>query len=213
MAVGRKRSRPDEEERVGKVRLEDWLPSSPRRNPTHVLRVDFEGRLLIVNYCGVFAAKKAFDHIVSEEEYKWLDSKTIQTESGLKVRSDQLEEIVEYDFSKEQQEWDFPEEERRKFYAIRSRPEDREQARKERNERLGVDQDDKPERTKKERTPRASREGLVTVQMIAEEFGIEPREARGILRKAKVEKPSAGWAGNETWADNIRKIIEKGMKK
>lgn len=57
--------------------------------------------------------------------------------------------------------------------------------------------------------PRASRNGLVTIQAIAEEMGMTPRDARGILRKAKLPKPPCGWAWKEEDAAPIRELMEK----
>lgn len=128
------------------------------------------------------------------------------------IQSDQLEEIVEYDFSREEQEWDFPENERRSVLGV-VKPTSVEE-RKARNERLGVSDDSRSRErpAKREKTPRASREGLTTVQDIAKELGIEAGDARAILRKAKIDKPSHGWAGDEKWANEIRAVIKKGMK-
>lgn len=69
-------------------------------------------------------------------------------------------------------------------------------------------QEAKP-KEKKEKRP--SRDGLISVADIAKELGIEAGDARSILRKAKVEKPAAGWAGDAKWAEGIRATIKKGI--
>lgn len=43
-------------------------------------------------------------------------------------------------------------------------------------------------------TPRASREGLITLANLCKEEGVEASDVRAALRKKKVEKPAAGWA-------------------
>lgn len=58
---------------------------------------------------------------------------------------------------------------------------------------------------------RSSREGLIDVATIAGEFDIEARIARGILRGAKITKPDCGWAGNKTWADLIRSVLNDAL--
>lgn len=70
-----------------------------------------------------------------------------------------------------------------------------------------------PKGTPKEDTPAAAGEGY-TIQELCKEIGIEPTEARKILRAQKVQKPGGRWA----WADKkaaapIKKIIEDNREK
>lgn len=187
--------------------------SSPTRPPTHDIRIECQGRLLITNYCHVFAAKKAFEEAIGDEDYKWVDHRTVVTDRGVKVQSNQLEEIVEYEYSKVEHEWDYPDEKKRAVRLVTHGKPSQEE-REERNKRLGIDNSApvKAPREKRESKPRASREGLTSVADIAGELDIEASEARAILRKAKVEKPAAGWAGDEAWAKRIREILKKGKK-
>lgn len=210
MARRRSERRADVAER-GEVPV--WYTACPSRNPTHVLRGDYDNRLVIVSFCAVFAAKKAFEILTAGETYKWLNTKTVVTSGGMKITSEQLEEIVEYDFSKTEQEWDFPPSDtRNSLISARNRQATAEE-RIERNERLGIEAPrESVKREKKEHVPKPSRDGLITVQAIAQELNIEAGEARAILRKAKVEKPEAGWAFNDNEAKSIRDIIKKGMK-
>jgi hypothetical protein len=51
----------------------------------------------------------------------------------------------------------------------------------------------KPAAVKKPKM-REVRAGMITVAAIAPEYGLLPREARGLLRAAKIAKPKVGWA-------------------
>lgn len=212
--MGRRRTGTARREEVadGTIRLQEWTPSNPTRPSTHVLYISHEERLVVLAYCAAFAAKKAFETALDGDEYKWIDHRTIQTSRGVKIKSNELEEIVEYDFSRTEEEWDYPPTDRSSILRV-VRPQTKEE-RESRNSRLGVSNDnasvERP--AKREKTPRPSREGLISVQSIAQELGIEAGEARQILRKAKIEKPEAGWAGDEKWANEIRTVIKKGLK-
>jgi hypothetical protein len=166
------------------IRSEEWAPASPTRPPTHSIRFDNgPDRLLVVSYCATWAAKKAVDTVIGEEEFKWINNRVIEVENGVRIKSDQLEEIMEYEMPARYEEWDFPPHETNKPL---------------------------PPRIKKERgATREMRKGLVTVQQICEELGIDPREARGFFRKRKLEKPAVGWAFDEGRANEIRKMLEK----
>lgn len=59
--------------------------------------------------------------------------------------------------------------------------------------------------------PRASRDGLVPIADIAAELGIEPREARAVLRGLKVEKPAAGWAFPAAEVPAVRERIRAAL--
>lgn len=64
------------------------------------------------------------------------------------------------------------------------------------------------------RAKKVSREGLITVASIAEEYGLIPREARGLLRSAKLPKPSCGWAyeAKDPALDKVREVLKAGKQ-
>jgi hypothetical protein len=70
-------------------------------------------------------------------------------------------------------------------------------------------------REKKERTPRPSKEGMVTIQQICAELKIEPSDARAALRKGKFEKPGAGWSWkpDDPELKKIRDYVKANAKK
>ena len=59
----------------------------------------------------------------------------------------------------------------------------------------------------KTRAP-VSRDGLVSIGDICDEIGMNPRDARKILRN-KVEKPDAGWAWTPKDAEAIKALLKK----
>ena len=82
-------------------------------------------------------------------------------------------------------------------------------------EMFAPEEADKPVKQKREKPKsvvREARAGLISVAQIAEELSILPRVARWYLRDLKVEKPSHGWAGDETWASVIRESLKVAMK-
>jgi hypothetical protein len=193
------------------IRSEEWAPASPTRPPTHSIRFDNgPDRLLVVSYCATWAAKKAVDTVIGEEEFKWINNRVIEVENGVRIKSDQLEEIMEYEMPARYEEWDFPPHETNKLRQIAMSSTDIEKAREERRPKNPATGEPLPPRIKKERgATREMRKGLVTVQQICEELGIDPREARGFFRKRKLEKPAVGWAFDEGRANEIRKMLEK----
>jgi len=212
MEMARRRAVTERDQAVVKgIRTQDWMPSSPTRNPTHALYIRWQGRLFATSYCACFAAKKAFDLAVDGDEYKWIDHRTVQTSRGVTISSDELEEIVEYDYSKEEQEWDFPDNDRRSVLVV-VRPQTKEE-REARNQRLGVNDDSEPRErpAKKERVPRASKEGLTTIQQIAQELKAEAGDCRAVLRKKKIDKPDVGWAWEPAKAAEIRAMLQKEL--
>lgn len=59
---------------------------------------------------------------------------------------------------------------------------------------------------------RPSRDGLVSIGVIAKEMGLIPREARAILRSIKMVKPACGWAWTSGEVDGIKKALDDGRK-
>lgn len=64
-------------------------------------------------------------------------------------------------------------------------------------------------RTKAPATP----QGGFTIQDLALELGCSPGQARAVLRKSKLEKPSRGWRWSSSEeAEPYRKAVKKGLK-
>lgn len=189
---------------------EPWssAPKRPARYALYCFNEDKNRRYIETAYA-LYAIKKIFEAVVDGEEYKWLKTTEIcLAESGIRIRSDKLEEIIEYEYTEAEEAWEpgVP----YTTYINQLKHGERiadtlEQA--ERNERGELKVTSKKASTK----PRASRDGLVTVQAIAEELGVLPRDARGVLRAKKLQKPAAGWAWSEKEAEDIKKMLQSEL--
>ncbi len=60
---------------------------------------------------------------------------------------------------------------------------------------------------------RAPRDGMVPVGDIAAAFGVTAREVRGALRKARVPKPSQGWAWKPADVEGVKKLVGEALGK
>lgn len=204
--------------------MEQPYPSSPSVPPKYCLYMRYphdapegEARLLIVNFYGTYAAKKTLEAVIGDDEYKWKMSNkstmlrgnpdTIITSRGVKIREPSaLDEIIEYEYTREEEAWEVPPE---KLRTIRSflRPYPDEAIPSEN----GKHEEEPLRRDRAERTPRPSREGLVNISEICERLRLEPRNARAILRKAQIAKPEQGWAWPADEAAKIEAEIKSRM--
>lgn len=189
--------------------LEKAWPSSPARPPRFVLYCTNHDsdRRYIVNSYACYAIRKIFDALVGENEVEPspLDERTM-TFGDIDIKSDQMQTILDYQYSKAEEEWTlpmpYPEQIHLFLYGQRMA-------------RALPSADSEPAPKKKdpvERKPKMDRTGKITVQSIAEELKMDPRDARAALRKAKVAKPAGGWLGDEAWAKDIRGILAKAAK-
>lgn len=214
--MGRRKQGSDKDK--GEVKngvLEEAWPSSPVRNPRYVLYCyNHENeRRWIVNSYGLYAIRKIFDALVGDNEVapSPLDPDRTVTFGDIDVRSEQLDAILNHQYSKAEEAWELPV----------PYPNDIEQFLRGRRMGTGVKETDKgDDEYKKARRggkvpkpvkERIDRTGLITVQKICDDIKMEPRDARAALRKAKIEKPSGGWLGDAAWAKEITEILKKAQ--
>jgi hypothetical protein len=162
----------------------------------------------------MYAAKKTFDYLVRDDDYTWTQPDEVTTQGGLIIKAtglagrSALEAIIEYEYTDAEDEWHPSDYDcrgldvmRAEHFTPRAAPE------------LRVVEGGKKERAPRpERAPKPSRDGLVSVGDIAKELGVEPREARGVLRSLKLPKPDAGWAWPAAEAETIKTKIKEGLK-
>lgn len=189
--------------------LEYAWSSSPRRPPRYVLYCfnHETNRQYVINSHGTYAAKKLLDALTAEainkEDYR-VKGNTISF-GDIDIRSDELSDILAHKYTNIEAEWELPApypNEISNF--LHGAPISR-----------GLIQENRNERGELERPvpkPKIDRSGKVTVQDIAAELKMHPRDARTILRKAKIAKPEGGWLGDAAWADGIRKALKDGQK-
>lgn len=117
-----------------------------------------------------------------------------------------MEELLELELTGGEAEWELPE-----FYAVQSRI-IRSPMRAQSSEEDGEDRPARVKREPKPEKPKVDKTGLVSVGDIAAQMKIEPRDARGALRKQNIEKPESGWLWPASKVEEIKAIISRGLK-
>lgn len=182
--------------------LKEPFPSSPSRNPIHVLYISKGEKENIQTFAATYSTKKFVEAILEDDEWVLETSQHLKASSGIHIRCSEMKAIMEYKYTPEEKAWELPHPYPREAFAFR-------------HGRLPNAPERAPERVtapKKPRVPRASREGLISIGDLAEELNMKPRDARGILRKAKLEKPACGWAWSKEDAEDIRDLIRRSAK-
>ncbi len=160
-----------------------------------------KGNYLFTNYHSEYAAKHALDAVLEGKTYKWINRRLIITDDGISIKGENvtdLETIIEYKFKGKEAQWMMPEP-YKTYYA-----------------RLAGNVEAPPSRVStptqsptRTLTPSVERpDGLTPLSDIADELGIDPRDARQILRKHS-EKPAWGWAWPANAIEQIRQILRK----
>lgn len=180
----------------------EWVLNFARRR-------DWAWNSLNIHVWGAaFAAKKYCEAVLADDEWIWElnpdgteSNDSLVSSSGIRISTNStstrhLREVMEHEYSIAEMGWDLP-------YPYPQ------MAAKWRARRLWEDLRSASQEPRRRGVPRASRSGLVTIQTIAEEYGMTPRDARGILRKAKVPKPACGWAWKPDDVQPIRDLMEK----
>lgn len=212
MARGRRGT--DQGTQLGPREIEPPYPSSPSRPPRFCFYLRRGDRQQAHPVYATYAAKKIFDHLTRNQSFKWAQPDEVITDGGTHIRlvgmagRAALETVVEYEPTPKEAEWELGDSERNRLDSMLV--DFVERAAPEQTERPPVagrtKRDPKPERA-----PRPVRDGLVSVGTIAQELGLNPREARGILRSLKLSKPDAGWAWPAAEAASVKARIAAEM--
>lgn len=150
-----------------------------------------EGRLHTVTWSEAYAARVFLEHLIGKKEPRWTGMNCFVTSTGVEVscsspdnREDEncIERALNHDFTKAELAFQLPDQERRQI-AMLTRPWPD-------VEKIAPKGQAKVERGLAARRPDGS---FVTVAQLCEEMGLEAREGRAALRKAKIEKPTWGW--------------------
>lgn len=196
--------------------LKEPFPSAPKRWGQYCIWSEFKGRMMIRSFCEKYAAKYYLDELIKGSNITWISDKEILIADGPVVKSDYLEELMEHEFTKKEEQWKLPPNYAAECDAFR------------RGEKVTMsdgnnqsaspakvkrpDADPKPEKVKKERAPRP--DGLIALQDICVELKIEPKDARTVLRSKKIEKPAHGrWEWPQEEVAAIKKVIAGAGKK
>lgn len=192
----------------------DPFASSPAKPPKCSLRMEWPDtdQMQLRTFRDFWGAKKLFDFLTDFKAVRWLTTtKLVVNETGMVISSPELEQIVEHKLDKKHEQYQWTEPFLSEVTAFKNKTTIKSSKG---NDKPKRERDDtpRPTREKKERVPRPSKDGLITIGDIASDMKIEPRIARGILRDTKTPKPDAGWAWAKNEVDAIKTIIKKGLK-
>jgi len=187
--------------------LPDPHPSPPARCGKYVLYINKgEDKAWAIIWMEAYAAKKFVEACLGDHPYKLESANFLKAANGVTIRTDPRDKdgkaytirgILAHRYTKLEQEWELTQPSARTAYIIcHGKPPN--------EPKLKVVREPKP---KRERVPRASREGLTTIQDLAAELDMKPRDARAKLRKAKIPKPDAGWAWADDDLEDIKTIL------
>lgn len=170
-----------------------------------------DGRMMSSAWNSAYAARKYLEFVMDGEEVDWTALNKFITHHGVEVScmapSDRLEENVieealNHKFTKAEEAFVIPQKDRDAFIRmVRPYPD--------------VEKPGSTGKAKIDRKGPNKPDGkYISVAQIAEEAGVEPRDARASLRKAKFEKPDWGWSF-KAGSDDLKKatsIIKKGAR-
>lgn len=192
--------------------LDHPFPSSPSRPPKYHISFSHGEKLLqSVGFGALYSARIYIATAIGKNEIKWRGDDSFFVEDiGLTVKGDGLEDIMEHELSKTEEAWELPDPYLGDATAIATG-----ERRKVRRTALDSEGEDVKEKTKTKepkepkasKKPRASADGLTTLSEICAAIGIEPRDARAILRKSNTAKPDAGWAWSAKEATSIKQLL------
>lgn len=194
--------------------LEEAFPSPPFRNPKYNIRHETEdGKYSITTWMTLYACKHAVALLMRGEGYSWKNTKTIVTDSGRIIRSDHLEEIMEYDLSEKEKQFIMPEPVMSHLSGNPLKlPENLSVPKK--MERYPAASSEGDRRSSRERAVinRAAQKptGDVTPQTIANTLSVTPSQVRSAMRKLKIEKP---YSWDKTTGGEITAQVAKALGK
>ncbi|USN16566.1 hypothetical protein POLEWNIK_00400 [Brevundimonas phage vB_BpoS-Polewnik] len=168
--------------------------------------------MIVMCFLATYAAKHFVNAVLQGEAFKWAKSDTVIGENGVKVRCELLEEIIEYEWEAGEAGWELPSNFLNQCQLLRREYRDDAPVSTGTEGDEEVERPKKPKREPKPEKVKIDKTGLISVGEIAEQMGIEARDARGALRKQKVEKPDGGWLWPADKVEAIKKVIKAGLK-
>ena len=184
--------------------------SSPNRPPVACVYMNREDLIYVSTWGAIYAAHHLVMTAVRDHTYK-LDKaphssmSRLTTDDGLIIKSDQLDDILEYRLKQDEKEWVLPKEELAQLNRLRG-------------ERYAVGRAAATSEPRAPREPKEPKErtetptGYTSLAALCDTLGVEPREARALLRKSTYAKPAFGWAFNAEQIDEVSKIIISGKR-
>lgn len=185
-------------------------PSSPSKWGKYCLWISHPDRFLILTYAEAYYPKRMIDELISDKTWDWAKNKTeIFVEGGWVIKSDYLKELMDYKYKKNEEDCDLEKQDQQRIDRILygkaiPQPPISEKAK----DHASKEYDKEVKRAeKKKHVERPT--GLIALQDICEELKIDPRDARAILRKKKIDKPEHGrWEWSKDEVDKIKRILK-----
>lgn len=187
--------------------------TTPAKHVIYATRPGEVDRGMAILFSADYAAAHFVATLIGSSTFEWEETPTWQkmpqllTSNGVRIRSDHLDRLVAYEFNETERQWSLPDEYSRMARAFRfaliARPE--------------AESDDEPEGdvdrpASKEPKVKIDRSTKVSIQAIAEELTMTPKEARTILRKLNVQKPEGGWLFDPTEVEPLKKKLLENRK-
>lgn len=188
--------------------LEPPYPAAPYRPTKYCLYVTKNENLATWGFTAAYAAKKFLEILLADDTLDRITSlngkpTTILSSSGIKVFCDEIDELLDYEYTANEKLWGLNEPEFSNALRFRNSSGYEQSTRV-----VQSDNADQPKKEKPQKIPKPSKEGLISIAEIAASLKMEPRDARAALRAAKVEKPVVGWAWSKSEVDTIKKILQ-----
>ena len=211
--MARKRDTKNEARAAG---LETPFPHAPHKPARHVIyatRQDDPNRGCVMMFRADYAARHFLDVMMGEDEYEEVKSPTadlqILTDSGVLIRCATLDRLLNYTMTDEERAWELPDNYSRNASQVRVAG-----GRRSRDDDDTTDGDvtEKPAKAPRPAKVKVDRSSKVTIQTIAEELGMTPKEARTALRKLKMEKPDGGWLFDAADVPALKEKLQKFIK-
>lgn len=185
--------------------------SAPLHAGAYCLYISKNNGRNIVIFAAIYAAKKYLDILLGDDDVSLTkgitgQNDTLVSSTGITVRCDKIKEIWDHEYTSKEEQWELGEPDASNAARFRANSHEL----RERSPENDNDSKDKPSREvreKKESKPKVDKTGLITIQQICDEIKMEPREARGILRKTKTQKPAVGWAWDKSQVDAIKTLL------
>lgn len=204
-------------------KLREPFSSNPKYPAICEVRVTHEERDMqhVHTFAAWYSAKKFIDAITKDRKVKEINENVIKTDDGIKLKSIHMSDILGHTYNALEKEWELPAPYPNMIRMFRGETYKKSEITGDHD--LNASQEPKVGRTskvkemikdKKERTPRAPKDGYVSIADICADLKCDPRIARGFLRTAKEEKPDGGWSWKkgDKKVEAIKKIITIGLK-
>lgn len=194
--------------------LKEPFPAAPRRPSTHGFRFYRDNQLIAFhNFSAVYSAKRFLDEVIDGNPYKWSADDEIEVHGPINItiraeRLTDMEEALTHTDNHLEKQWSLPIPYSQFARAIRRATATHEPAKPEPAPapKPAIERRPKPAPKRKQAS-----DGVMTIGNIADELGISPRLARGILRD-HMDKPADGWQWPADQTAPIVKLIKENLK-